>query len=109
MFLRLIIVYSAILLVVLFVFAFRVAQGVRRHVGKARTEVRIFGPRATCPICGSKIGWPQSSTCPRCSNTIQPRRSYSVTMFGVTVVLSGLIASVVGATGDAWLWTTILG
>jgi hypothetical protein len=30
-------------------------------------------------------------------------------MFVVTVVLSGLIASVVGAHDDAWLWTTILG
>jgi hypothetical protein len=30
-------------------------------------------------------------------------------MYVVTVVVSGLIASAVGANGDAWLWTTILG
>src|SRR5882672_1259372 len=76
MFSRLIVVYSAIFLVVLLVYGYRVIQAVRRRTAHVSSELGLFGPRAKCPLCGSKIPWSRWPTCPRCSNTVQPRRSY---------------------------------
>lgn len=105
---RLLLFYSAIVLLVMAVLAYRLLGSIL--TGSFRTEqFSLFGPPPKCPFCGARIHLLQWPTCRACGNSVQLRPSYRAAMLVVTFLLSGLIAFAVGATGDVWLWTTLLG
>ena len=94
------------------VVAYRLVLLVCRRRGTAangRIGGSFFGPSPICPGCGAPIHWPESAVCPGCGNAVQVRRSYSNVLTVISFVIAGLIAFGAGASGDAWLWMTLLG
>jgi hypothetical protein len=109
MFWRLLAAYSIIGLLVFLILVYRLADGVRRGSARSGAGFSLVGPSAKCPACGGSISWARPPMCRNCGNSIQIRRSNSSAILVITVVVSGLIASAIGAKDDTWLWTTILG
>jgi hypothetical protein len=67
-----------------------------------------------CPTCGAEISWQTAGAhapfiCPECGHGVHLRDRYFRVLYLLALVLTWLVASAFGATGNVLFWSVILG